>query len=126
MVTFIDGEIDARSGGTATVAVTGVNSGISVSRTIKVTAVEIIEEYLRIENNLSEIAEAGEEAQSEARDHIGLGELATKDSLNANDVGAAPMATESLPESLDLDELTAAGDYFQSVSSYAKEENNYL
>ncbi|EPZ8354785.1 tail fiber protein [Enterobacter hormaechei] len=125
VVTFIDGEIDARSGGTATVAVTGVNSGISASRTIKVTAAEVIEEYLRIENNLSEIAEAGEEAQSEARDHIGLGELATKDSLNASDVGAAPMATESLSESLDLDELTAPGDYFQSVSSYATEENNY-
>ncbi|MCE1916586.1 tail fiber protein [Enterobacter ludwigii] len=125
VVTFIDGEIDARSGGTATVAVTGVNSGISASRTIKVTAAEVIEEYLRIENNLSEIAEAGEEAQSEARDHIGLGELAIKDSLNASDVGAAPMATKSLPESLDLDELTAPGDYFQSVSSYATEENHY-
>jgi hypothetical protein len=125
VVTFIDGEIDARSGGTATVAVTGVNSGISASRTIKVTAAEVIEEYLRIENNLSEIAEAGEEAQTEAREHIGLGELATKDSLNASDVGAAPMATESLPESLDLDELTAPGDYFQSVSSNATPENHY-
>lgn len=125
VITFIDGEIDARSGGTATVAVTGVNSGVSASRTIKVKAGEVVEEYLRIENNFSEIAEAGEEAQAEARGHIGLGELAVKDSLSSEDIGAAPMASETLPKEQDLDELTKPGDYFQSVSSYATEENHY-
>ncbi|WP_226859520.1 MULTISPECIES: tail fiber protein [Enterobacter] len=125
VLTFIDGEIEARSGGTATVAVTGVNSGVSASRTIRVIAAEVIEEYLRIENNLSEIAAAGEESQAEARDHIGLGELATRDSLSAEDVGAAPMATDSLPKDQDLDELTAPGDYFQSLSSNATADNHY-
>ncbi|MEG5883733.1 tail fiber protein [Enterobacter ludwigii] len=125
VLTFIDGEIEARSGGTATVAVTGVNSGVSAARTIRVIAAEAIEEYLRIENNLSEIAAAGEESQAEARDHIGLGELATRDSLSAEDVGAAPMATDSLPQDQDLDELTTPGDYFQSVSSNATAENHY-
>lgn len=125
VLTFIDGEIEARSGGTATVAVTGVNSGVSASITIRVIAEEVIEEYLRIENNLSEIAESGEEAQSEARDHIGLGELATRDSLSAEDVGAAPMATDSLPQDQDLDDLTTPGDYFQSVSSNATADNHY-
>lgn len=125
VITFIDGQIDARSGGTATVAVTGINSGISASRTIKVTAGEVTEEFLRIENNLSEIAEAGDAAQAEAREHIGLGELATRDSLSAEDVGASPMATVSLPQDLDLDTLTSPGDYFQSVSSHATSENHY-
>ncbi len=125
VLTFIDGEIEARSGGTATVAVTGINSGVSASITIRVIAAEVIEEYLRIENNLSEIATAGEESQAEARDHIGLGELATRDSLSAEDVGAAPMATDSLPQDQDLDELTTPGDYFQSVSSNATADNHY-
>ncbi|MES3577492.1 pyocin knob domain-containing protein, partial [Enterobacter cloacae] len=106
-------------------AVTGVNSGVSASRTIRIIAAEVTEEYLRIENNLSEIADAGEEAQAEARDHIGLGELATRDSLSAEDIGAAPMAKESLPQSQDLDELTTPGDYFQSVSSNATADNHY-
>ncbi|MEI9746102.1 tail fiber protein [Enterobacter ludwigii] len=125
VLTFIDGEIEARSGGTATVAVTGVNSGVSASRTIRIIAAEVTEEYLRIENNLSEIADAGEESQAEARMHIGLGALATRDSLSAADVGAAPMASESLPEGMDLDDLTMPGDYFQSVSSNATLENHY-
>lgn len=125
VLTIIDGEIEARSGGTATVAVTGINSGVSALITIRVIAAEVIEEYLRIENNLSEIATAGEESQAEARDHIGLGELATRDSLSAEDVGAAPMATDSLPQDQDLDDLTTPGDYFQSVSSNATAENHY-
>jgi hypothetical protein len=79
----------------------------------------------RIKNNLSEIADAGKEAQSESQKNLGLGELATKDSINAEDVGAAPMAKVSLPSGLDLNELTAPGDYFQSVSSYATEERHY-
>lgn len=125
VLTIIDGEIEARSGGTATVAVTGINSGVSALITIRVIAAEVIEEYLRIENNLSEIATGGEESQAEARDHIGLGELATRDSLSAEDVGAAPMATDSLPQDQDLDDLTTPGDYFQSVSSNATAENHY-
>ncbi|EMQ9923696.1 tail fiber protein [Enterobacter hormaechei] len=125
VLTFIDGEIEARSGGTATVAVTGINSGVSASRTIKVTAAEVVEEFLRIKNNLSEIAESGPSAQKESRDHLGLGELATKDSVDASDLGAVPLSGESLGRDFDLDDLTSPGEYLQGVSSYAKPSLNY-
>ena len=116
---FIAGE------GTATLALTGASSGVTKSVTVTTKAVEEQPVYLEIANNLSEIAAAGEESQAEARDHIGLGELATRDSLSAEDVGAAPMATDSLPQDQDLDELTTPGDYFQSVSSNATPDNHY-
>lgn len=41
-------------------------------------------------NNLKEIFDAGIEAQAAARGHLGLGKLATKDSLGPADVGALP------------------------------------
>ncbi len=116
---FIAGE------GTATLALTGASSGVTKSITVTTKAVEEEPVYLEIANNLSEIAESGEEAQAEAREHIGLGELATRDSLSAEDVGAAPMATDSLSQDQDLDALTTPGDYFQSVSSNATVEKHY-
>nr|EKX8545850.1 tail fiber protein [Enterobacter bugandensis] len=111
--------------GTATLALTGSSSGVTTSVTVVTKAVEEEPVYLEIANNLSEIADAGENAQAEARDHLALGELAIRDSLSAEDVGASPMASESLPEDQDLDELTAPGDYFQSVSSNATPEYHY-
>lgn len=41
-------------------------------------------------NNLKEIFDAGIAAQNAARGHLGLGKLATKDSLGPTDVGALP------------------------------------
>ncbi|EIK4541471.1 tail fiber protein [Salmonella enterica] len=41
-------------------------------------------------NNLKEIFDAGIAAQTAARGHLGLGKLATKDSLGPTDVGALP------------------------------------
>lgn len=41
-------------------------------------------------NNLKEIFDAGIAAQAAARSHLGLGKLATKDSLGPTDVGALP------------------------------------
>lgn len=41
-------------------------------------------------NNLKEIFDAGTQAQAAARGHLGLGRLATKDSLGPADVGALP------------------------------------
>ncbi|HFS5792988.1 TPA: pyocin knob domain-containing protein [Citrobacter werkmanii] len=92
---------------------------------MKVTAAPVEPDYLAIENHLSEIADAGAEAQEEAREHLGLGKLATKDSLSASDVGAVPMANESLSKELNLNELTTPGEYFQNVSSHATSENHY-
>lgn len=43
-------------------------------------------------NNLKEIFDAGIEAQAAARGHLGLGKLATKDSLGAGDVDAVSKA----------------------------------
>lgn len=43
-------------------------------------------------NNLKEIFDAGVEAQAAARGHLGLGKLATKDSLGAGDVDAVSKA----------------------------------
>ena len=102
-----------------------MNSGVSAPQNDQNSSGGSRRSFFRIENNLSEIDEAGEEAQAEARDNIGLGELATKGRLSSEDVGAALMASESLPEDQDKDDLTAAVDYFQSVSSYATEEKHY-
>lgn len=119
------GSLTISAAGTTTLSLTGAQSGVTTS--VVVTAKEGADDevYLQIQNNLSEIEEAGEEAQQEAQAHLGLGKLATKDSLNAEDVGAAPMARESLSQDIDLDELTAPGDYFQNVSSYATGEKHY-
>jgi len=125
VASFSGGVIFPNGQGNSVLTIKGTYSEVTGSQKVTVVQAEVIEEFLRIENQLSEIADAGEEAQAQARDNIGLGELATKDSLGAEDVGAAPMASESLPEDQDLDELTAPGDYFQSVSSYATEENHY-
>ena len=125
VASFSGGVIFPNGQGNSVLTIKGTYSEVTGSQKVTVVQAEVIEEFLRIENKLSEIADAGEEAQAEARDNIGLGELATKDNLSSEDVGAAPMASESLPEDQDLDELTAPGDYFQSVSSYATEENHY-
>lgn len=122
---FSNGIVYPAGQGNEVISIKGTYSDVTTSRNVKVIEAEVIEEYLKIEKNLSEIAEAGEEAQGETRKNLGLGELAVKDSLAAGDVGAAPMASESLPQELDLNELTTPGDFFQSVSSYATEENHY-
>jgi hypothetical protein len=117
--------ITSTAQGMATIAVTGNYSGISASVQIRVVAKEEIPEFLRIDSNLAEIEKAGKDAQAESRKHLGLGKLATEDNLEASDIGAAPMAAESLSPVQDLDALTVPGDYFQSVSSNATAENHY-
>jgi hypothetical protein len=125
VASFSGGVVFPNGQGNSVLTIKGTYSEVTGSQKVTVVQAEVIEEFLRIESQLSEIADAGEDAQEKAREHLGLGELATKDSLSAEDVGAAPMASESLPEDQDLDELTAPGDYFQSVSSNATEENHY-
>ncbi|EKB8408256.1 phage tail protein, partial [Salmonella enterica] len=50
--------------------------------------INAVKPFLRIDENLGEIARAGEDAQAAARGHLGLGRLATKDSLGPADVNA--------------------------------------
>lgn len=111
--------------GTALLTVSGAISGVKGSRSVSVAAAVITEEYLRIENALSEIANAGKKAQQQARKYLGLGTLAEKNDVTAADVGAAPMAVKPLGRDVDLNTLTSPGDYFQPVSSLATEANNY-
>ncbi|EBP3998750.1 hypothetical protein S301_08655 [Salmonella enterica subsp. enterica] len=47
-----------------------------------------VKPFLKIKENLSEIAAAGEDAQDDARRHLALGKLAIKDSLGPEDVNA--------------------------------------
>ncbi|EAW1261767.1 phage tail protein [Salmonella enterica] len=47
-----------------------------------------VKPFLKIKENLSEIAAAGEDAQDDARQHLALGKLAIKDSLGPEDVNA--------------------------------------
>lgn len=119
------GVLDIYNAGTATLTLTGASSG--VTRSITVTATEAIapEIYLTISNNLYEIKEAGTAAQSAARKNLELGSLAVKDSLGAGDVGAVPLSNTSLPAGTDLDSVTAAGEYFQSVTSNATTALHY-
>lgn len=120
-----DGQLIAVGEGAATISVTGDISGVSASRVVKVTAVAVVPEFLAIENNLSEIADAGEEAQAESQKNLGLGELATKDTLTAKETGALPVADEALPAGTDLNDITVAGQYFQNVTSNATLALNY-
>ncbi|WP_238759164.1 tail fiber protein [Klebsiella oxytoca] len=119
------GMLDIYNAGTATLTLTGASSG--VTRSVTVTATEIVapEVYLTISKNFSEIKEAGTAAQTAARVNLGLGSLATKNSLGAGDVGAVPLASASLPAETDLDSVTAPGEYFQSVTSNATTALHY-
>lgn len=119
------GVLDIYSAGTATLTLTGASSGIT--RSVIITATEVVAPvvYLAISNNLSEIKEVGVVAQSAARENLGLGSLATKSGLDAGDVGAVPLASETLPAGRDLDSVTAAGEYFQSVTSNATTSLHY-
>lgn len=57
--------------------------------TLSVKAIITANAYTQT-NNLKEIFDAGIAAQAVARGHLGLGKLATKDSLGSADVGALP------------------------------------
>ncbi|SUF68348.1 DNA recombinase-like protein [Salmonella enterica subsp. salamae] len=57
--------------------------------TLSVKAIITANAYTQV-NNLKEIFDAGIAAQAAARSHLGLGKLATKDSLGPADVGALP------------------------------------
>jgi|GEM_PF-1537588 len=120
-----DGQLIAVGEGTATISVTGDISGKSASRVVKVTAAPVVSDFLAIKNNLSEIADAGEEAQAESQKNLGLGELATKDALTAKETGAVPVADKTLPAGTDLNDITAPGQYFQNVTSNATLLLNY-
>ncbi|EJO9392971.1 phage tail protein [Escherichia coli] len=72
-------------------------------------------------NNLKEIADAGAEAQRLARGYLGLGTLATKNSLGPGDVNA-------LAKDQNLADLENAGTARNNLDVYSKSEgdNRYL
>ncbi|BEL99008.1 hypothetical protein SM14VA2_14210 [Serratia marcescens] len=120
-----DGRLMAAGEGTATVSVMGSVSGVSANRVVKVTAAPVVSDYLAIKNNLSEIADAGEAAQAEAQKNLGLGELATKDAVTAEEAGAVPVVDKTLPAGTNLNDVTEPGEYFQNVTSNATAALNY-
>ena len=120
-----DGTLVASGEGTANITVTGIVSGKTASRPVTVTPAVVVETYLQIKNNLSEIATTGVTAQTAARTNLGLKALATKDSLTAADVGAVPIANAALPAGTNLNEVTSLGQYFQNVTSNATLALNY-
>ncbi|MBA5601064.1 Ig-like domain-containing protein [Pectobacterium aroidearum] len=120
----IDGTLTISSGGTATLTLTGASSGVTDSITITATEEVVPERYLQIAERLSEISTAGSAAQATARSNLGLGGLATKDSLTAADVGAVPQASASLGTE-NLNTVTSPGRKFQSLTSNATLARNY-
>ncbi|MCL6399140.1 phage tail protein [Pectobacterium carotovorum subsp. carotovorum] len=120
----IDGALTISSGGTATLTLTGASSGVTDSITITATEEVLPEVYLQIDNNLSEIAAAGATDQAAARNNLGLGGLATKDSLTAADVNAVPQAQASLSTE-NLNTVISPGRKFQSLTSNATLARNY-
>ncbi|PWD68400.1 Ig-like domain-containing protein [Pectobacterium versatile] len=120
----IDGTLTISSGGTATLTLTGASSGVTDSITITATEEVVPERYLQIDNNLSEIAAAGATDQAAARSNLGLGGLATKDSLTAADVNAVPQATASMGTE-NLNTVLSPGRKFQSLTSNATLARNY-
>ncbi|MEN4050134.1 Ig-like domain-containing protein [Serratia marcescens] len=120
-----DGRLMAAGEGTATVSVMGSVSGVSANRVVKVTAAPVVSDYLAIKNNLSEIADAGEAAQAEAQKNLGLGALATRDAVTAEEAGAVPVADKTLPAGTNLNDVTEPGEYLQNVTSNATSALNY-
>lgn len=118
-----DGTLIANGAGTATITLTGAYSGKITSKTVTVTPKVVTEKYLQINKSLSEIRDGG--TQKQARDNLGLGDLATKDSLNANDVGALPVIGDFLDDTINLDDVIDNGIHNQNVSSNATFANNY-
>ncbi|PWC10639.1 phage tail protein [Brenneria roseae subsp. americana] len=119
-----DGTLTISGAGTATLSLTGASSGVTASITITATEEEVPEIYLQIENNLSEISAGGAVAQGQARNALGLGDLATKDSLSATDVNAVPQASATLGTE-DLNTVTSPGRKFQSLTSNATAARHY-
>lgn len=66
------GQLVITAPGTVTLTLTGASSGVSASVTITATEEVIPEMYLKIANNFSEIAAAGETAKGSARENIGV------------------------------------------------------
>lgn len=120
VVAFSNGTLYTNSAGTATVTITGLHSGVTVSAQVTVNPVVVVEKYLQIENNLNDLNDV-----AQARDNIGLGELATKDNLSAVDVKAVPLADDAIPAGDDLNDYTTPGQYYQNITSNATTELNY-
>lgn len=114
------GTLSISNAGSTTLSLSGANSGITKSITIVAVDEETPDVFLKIENNLSDVSSI-----SEARKNIGLGELATKDSLTAGDVGAVHIADVAIVAELDLNSMTGPGEYFQNISSNALLSLNY-
>lgn len=81
---------------------------------------EKIFETLKIDNNLSDLNDV-----ETARNNLGLGDLAKKDTLNADDVGAFPVTSHFLDDTINLDDVTSNGVHSQNVNSNATFANNY-
>ncbi|WP_234083062.1 phage tail fiber protein [Enterobacter quasiroggenkampii] len=78
-------------------------------------------DYLAIDENLAEIAAKGTGAQKSARDNLGLGTLATKDSLSAEDVGAVAKTGDTMSGVLKVGaeiQTTAWDSYRMVVGNY--------
>lgn len=114
------GTLSISNAGSTTLSLAGANSGITKSITIVAVDKETPDVFLKIENNLSDVSSI-----SEARENLGLGELATKDSLTAGDVGAVHIADVAIVAELDLNSMTGPGEYFQNISSNALLSLNY-
>lgn len=114
------GTLSISNAGSTTLSLSGANSGITKSITIVAVDEETPDVFLKIENNLSDVSSI-----SEARENLGLGELATKDSLTAGDVGAVHIADVAIVAELDLNSMTGPGEYFQNISSNALLSLNY-
>lgn len=114
------GELITTGAGTTVISVTGSISGITDSKSIIVNPAVVTETYLQISNNLSDL-----DSTAAARINLGLGALATKNSLTAADVSAIPLANNAIPAGTDLNSITAAGQYYQNISSNATTALNY-
>lgn len=114
------GTLSISNAGSTTLSFAGANSGITKSITIVAVDKETPDVFLKIENNLSDVSSI-----SEARENLELGELATKDSLTAGDVGAVHIADVAIVAELDLNSMTGPGEYFQNISSNALLSLNY-
>lgn len=114
------GEITANNAGSCTISITGQISGITISKTLTVQSAQVVETYLQIDNNLSDLKDV-----FAARNNLGLKTLATKDSLSPNDVGAVPLIEDAIQAGTNLNTIVEAGQYYQNITSNATIELNY-
>ncbi len=88
------------------------------------TTAPVVEKHLVIEKTSQKLLMQGKSAGI-ITENLGLGKLATKDVIAANDTSTLPVADKNLQAGMDLNAIIEPGEYFHNVTSNATLALNY-